>query len=167
MPLKSWGTPVDFTQRRDINFTEQVPYGKTIGLYGYQPIPATLTSQNLAALQNYNLATVATALQTTFQGTVNYIQLSWNESGTTVSDLVLGIVFSNTQNVDGVQQILNTIYASSLGTLLVATNMSQLNAWKAYRLNEAPENNWLMIVGVAGGIVAVAAIVYLIKKRRQ
>ncbi len=165
MPFKSWGTSVDFTQKRDVTFTEMVPYGKVIGLYGYQPVPAILSSQNLSALQNYNLATIANAIQASFQGQVNYLQLSWNESGMTVSDMVLGIVFSNTQNIN-CQEILNTVYASTIGPILVATNMGQLNAWKAYRLNEAPETNWLMIAGITGGLVAIVAAVYLLKRRR-
>ena len=168
MPFKSWGAPVAFTQKRDINYTELVPAGKIIGLYGYQPAPATLTQANFSALQSFDLATIANSIQAAFQGTVNYIQLSWNETGgKTVSDLVMGVVFSNTTDVGGVQAILNAVYASPIGGILVATNMAQLNAWKAYRLNEASETNWIMIAGVAGGIIAVAAIAYLIRKRRQ
>lgn len=167
MPFKSWGTAVQFTEKRDINFSEQVPAGKQIGLYGYQPMPATLSQNNLTALQNFDLNVLVNAIQSAVQGQVNYVQLSWNELGSTqVSDMVLGVVFHNTQDVDGVQQILNTIYATSLGTILAATNMNQLNAWKAYRLNEAPENNWLMIAGIAGGVIAIAAVVYLVRRRR-
>ncbi|MCJ7630846.1 hypothetical protein MUP77_00370 [Candidatus Bathyarchaeota archaeon] len=165
MPFKSWGTPVPFDKYYKSNFTEFIPAGRTVGLYGYQPIAATLSPEAFAALQGFDLGFLVSALQTLVPAEVNYVQLSWNElGGTQVTDLVLGVVLRNTQDVDGAQQILNVIFTTSLGAVLAEANMDQLNAWIVYCLNEEPPGiplEWIVagVVGavVVGVIVAVAA----------
>lgn len=167
MVYKSWGTPVPFTKYFKINFTESVPAGKQIGIYGYQPIPATLSSADLSALRAFNLTVLVSAIQAAIPGEVKFMEMSWNEpGGTNVTDLVLGLVFHNTQNVDGVQQILNTIFATSIGKVLTECYMNQLNAWKAYRLNESAPLNLPLIGGiVVVAVIGVGALAYAASRR--
>jgi len=164
MPFKSWGTPVPFEKYYKSNMTEFIPTGRTVGIYGYQPIAATLSQEAFNTLRNFDLGFIVSALQTLVPAEVNYVQLSWNEpGGTRVTDLVLGVVLRNTQDVDGAQQILNVIFTTSLGAVLAEANMDQLNAWTVYRLNEEAPGiplEWIVagVVGVAvvGVILAVA-----------
>lgn len=167
MPYKSWGTTVPFEKYFEIKLTDSVPAGKQIGIYGYQPIAATLSSADLYTLRNFNLATLVNAIQTAIPGEVMYMVMSWNEpGGTQVTDLVLGLVFHNTQDLNGVQQILNTIFATSIGIVLTECYMNQLNAWTAYRLNESPPLNWPLIGGVSIALIlGVGALAHAARRR--
>lgn len=166
MPFKSWGTTVPFEKYYKSNFTEFIPAGKTVGIYGYQPIAATLTPEALATLQGFDLGFLMSALQYALPCEVNYLQLSWNEpGGTQVTDLVLGIVLRNTRDIDGAQQILNTVFTTSLGAVLAEAYMHQLNAWAVYRLNEDPPIDWLLVAGIgAAAVIGVGIVVALLSR---
>ena len=158
MPFKSWGSITTFEKYYKSNLTEHIPTGKIVGLYGYQPIPATLSQNAFTALQTFDLGFIVSTVQTAMKCEVNYAQLSWNEpGGTQVTDLVLAVVLTSLQDIDGAQQILNTIFTTSLGAVLAEAYMNQLNAWVVYRLNESPPIDLVLIAGV--GVAAVIGIV--------
>lgn len=86
MTYKEIGTQQPFVEWETITPTEYAVLGQ-LGLYAYQPTPST-TSINLDAL---DLNQIKAAID---KGnvTVAYMRVSWNISGSTVTDFVFGMV---------------------------------------------------------------------------
>ncbi|MCJ7630847.1 hypothetical protein MUP77_00375 [Candidatus Bathyarchaeota archaeon] len=86
MPYKEIGTFQDFSAWEAITPTEYAVLGQ-LGVYAYQPSPAS-TTIDLNAL---DLNAIKASMD---KGnlTVKYMRLSWNQTGTTVTDFVFGLV---------------------------------------------------------------------------
>ncbi len=151
--FKTWGTQVNITSNEEVPL-DQV--ADTIGLYGYQQTGLTLSVIDLTNLNRFTLQQIVDAAPSLG---IKYIQFSYNLNGTTLTDLAIGIVATKSAG--------NQLYQILLHTLIGGIITNGQTLFKAYSLNEAPTNNWVMIVGITGGIIAVAAIAYLIGKRRK
>lgn len=91
MPSNEIGTPQPFEQWETLTFTEYAVVGQ-FGFRGYQPTPATPT-MDMNTLNSVNaLNQIANAINSFGKLTVKYMKISWNQTGTTVTDFVFGMV---------------------------------------------------------------------------
>jgi hypothetical protein len=88
MPYKEYGTPQDFSGSQIIDPAMYVITGMH-GIYGLQSHEGT-TAVNIDSI---SLQAIALKLQQSGKVSVDYIRLSWNQSDSTVTDLVLGILW--------------------------------------------------------------------------
>ena len=93
--VKETGTPVDFTQSREINLQTYTFRDDVFGLYAYQGAPVTVDAATRDAFVNGALADLQT--QASNQGMpIQYIIISWNKTQQNgmyyITDLVVGVV---------------------------------------------------------------------------
>lgn len=87
MPYKEIGTPVDFSSWSIVSAGEVLVAG-VAGIYGYQSVAGS-TSINIDTIDLY---AVKSSLEASGKVTINYMRMSWNQSGTTITDFVFGFV---------------------------------------------------------------------------
>lgn len=98
---KEAGTPVDFSQGREIDLQMYTFRDDIIGLYAYQGVPATIDRETRNAFVNGNLADILN--QAAGQGmNIEYIRITWNETAQGnnyyITDLVVGVVAKVTRD---------------------------------------------------------------------
>lgn len=93
MPYKEIGTTIDPTNFKEISISSYYFAGQWGGIYAYQSYAASLTTSEIAYLNGLDLNTVKTYLENTGLVTIQYMKMSWNETGTTITDFVLGMVY--------------------------------------------------------------------------
>ena len=87
LPSQEYGVYQPFESWELEQVSEYLIAGQ-MGIYAYQPVPATPTMD----LNTLNINAIATALNNSGKVTVKYAKISWNESGSTVTDFVFGFV---------------------------------------------------------------------------
>ena len=98
---KVWGTPVDFSQAREIALQMYTFRDDVFGIYAYQGAPVTVDSIVRDAFVNGNLADLVS--QASGQGmAIQYVKISWNETMQGgryyITDLVVGVVAKPTRD---------------------------------------------------------------------
>ncbi len=152
MPLqvKETGTPVDFTNARDIDMQKYTFQDDFFGVYAYQGTPVMVDATTRDNFANGNLNDLQN--QATEQGMpIQYIRISWNETyygmvqGYLITDLVVGVVSRGARIFNiGPTYLVNALKAIGWFNQLISKVSMP---WKAWELLQTPNrtesfNRW-------------------------
>jgi len=112
MPYFETGVQVPFTAADKVNLLTVALQGQNIGIVGLLRVPGTIDVPTVAMLNNFtqqNLTDIATKIGTDSSTTVKYMKMSWNLSGSTITDLVLGLAVQITSVPNNGQDLINAV----------------------------------------------------------
>lgn len=112
MPYFETGTPVPFTAADKVNLLTVALQGQHIGIVSRQRTPNTIDAATVSMLNNFtqqNLTDNAAFIGANSSATVNYMKMSWNLSGSTITDLVIGFVGTITTVPNNGQDLINAL----------------------------------------------------------
>lgn len=131
--VKETGTPVDFTDSREIDLQSYMFRDDVFGLYAYQGVPAMVAPATRDAFVNGNLADLLT--QAAGQGMeIQYIIISWNETPTPqgfwITDLVVGVVAKVTRDFNtGPAYLIDALNAVGWFNQMVSKRVMPWQSW--------------------------------------
>ncbi len=89
MPYFETGVQVPFTAADKVNLLTVALQGQNIGIVGLLREPGTIDAPTVSMLNNFtqqNLTDIATKIGTDSSTTVKYMKMSWNLSGSRITD---------------------------------------------------------------------------------
>lgn len=134
MPYKEIGTPQAFVMGEEIAPSTYAVLGQ-LGIYGYQSMAGTTTVN----LNMVDLNAVKAAYERSGNIVIKYMKLSWNQSGSTITDLVFGWV-ADLKHSTSVNDLWN--YApADLTKAVTDLQMVSQGDFKVYLLGATQANN--------------------------
>ena len=131
--VKEAGTPVDFTNAREIGLKTWTFLDDVFGLYAYQGAPVTVDVATRDAFFNGALEDLQT--QAAGQGMeIQYIRITWNETqqngGYYITDLVVGVVTKVTRDYNtGPDYLRNSLKAVGWFNQMVSKMVMPWQSW--------------------------------------
>lgn len=151
MPYFETGTPVPFTAADQVQMLTVALQGQHIGVYGYETQGGAVDSATVNMLNNFtqqNLTDIAAQIGSNSTTAVDYMRMSWNLSGSTVTDLVVGVVVTIGTVPNNGQDIINAMMVQGPLQYLLAqiTHMD----YKAYIIGTPPVGTYHQTITVTG-----------------
>lgn len=112
MPYFETGTEVPFTAADEVNLLTYALQGQHIGDLGIQRYPVAVDAPTQDMLNNFttqNLTDIANFIASNASVNVEYMKMSWNLQGATITDLVIGLVATITAIPNNGQDIINAM----------------------------------------------------------
>ena len=106
------GTEVPFTAGDKVGILTVALQGQNIGIVGILRVPGTVDALTISMLNNFtqqNLTGIATKIGTDSSTTIKYMKMSWNLSGSRITDLVIGLVVTINTVPNNGQDLINAV----------------------------------------------------------
>lgn len=112
MPYFETGTEVPFTAGDKVGLLMVALQRQNIGIVGVLRVPGTIDAPAMSMLNNFtqqNLTDIAAFVSTNCSNPVKYMKMSWNLSGSTITDLVIGLVVTIDAVPNNGQDLINAV----------------------------------------------------------
>ena len=149
MPYFETGVQVPFTAADKVNLLTVALQGQNIGIVGLLRVPGTVDAPTVSMLNNFtqqNLTGIATKIGTDSSTTIKYMKMSWNLSGSRITDLVIGLVATINTVPNNGQDLINAVMV--WGQLPYLLNQIPPLGWDSYIIGNPPVGTYHQTITV-------------------
>lgn len=148
MPYFETGTQISFTAGDKVALDVSALQEQHIGIVGTQRVAGNVDAATVAMLNSFtqqNLADNATFIGQKASCTINYMRLSWNLNGSTVTDLVIGLVATIDKVPNNGQNLINAVLFDPSPLKYLLDQIPQL-AYDAYIIGTPPIGTYHYVI---------------------
>jgi hypothetical protein len=162
MPYFETGTEVPFTAGDKVNLLTVALQGQNIGIVGLLRVPGVIDAPATSMLNNFtqqNLTDIAAFVSANCSNPVKFMKMSWNLSGSTITDLVLGLVVTIDAVPNNGQDLINAVMVQ--GPLQYLLDQIPSLGYDAYIIGSPPVGTYhqtITVTAESGNTVPLSTI---------